>query len=258
MSLRRRHFLSSLVAAPALFGASTLPMRRRNESGPRDTQSPFDPSRSAIILCDMWDKHWCRGANERLVPIIERSRPLLEAARKRRMVIIHAPSETMQFYKDAPQRLAAINAPKAAPPSALALDAPPLPIDDTGGGCDTGDPKNVKMWTREHAGVLIAPEDFISDKGDEVYSILKLRGIQTLFVMGVHTNMCILNRTFAIKQMSKWGVQCVLIRDLTDSMYNPADRPFVSHEKGTNLVIEFIERYWCPSTTSANLLAALR
>ncbi|HZO56773.1 MAG TPA: isochorismatase family protein [Bryobacteraceae bacterium] len=253
----RRSFLSSLVAAPALFAAPALPLRRRSEGGVSESPAEFDPARSAIILCDMWDKHWCRGANERLVPIIEKGRPLLEAARKKRMVIIHAPSDTMQFYQNAPQRLAAIQAPKASPPAPLALDAPQLPIDDSDGGCDTGD-KSGKAWTRQHPGVLIAPEDFITDKGDEVYSILKLRGIQTLFIMGVHTNMCILNRTFAIKQMTKWGVPCVLIRDLTDAMYDPADRPYVSHEQGTNLVIEYIERYWCPSTTSANMMAALR
>ncbi len=70
--------------------------------------------------------------------------------------------------------------------------------------------------------------------------------------------MCILNRTFAIKQMTRWGVRCVLIRDLTDAMYNPADRPFVTHEAGTNLVIEHIERYWCPSVNSTDLIAVLR
>jgi hypothetical protein len=75
--------------------------------------------------------------------------------------------------------------------------------------------------------------------------------------MGVHTNMCILNRTFAIKQMTKWGVRCVLVRDLTDSMYNPKDRPFVAHDRGTALVIEHIEKYWAPTVLSADLIAAL-
>ena len=77
-------------------------------------------------------------------------------------------------------------------------------------------------------------------------------------IMGVHTNMCILNRTFAIRQMTRWGVTCVLIRDLTDAMYNPADRPYVPHEKGTQLVIEHIERYWCATVESAELMAALK
>lgn len=255
--MNRRLFLSATLAAPLLRAAPTLTLRRRTDNGPREESMPFEPQRSALILCDMWDRHWCRGANERLVPIIERARPLLETARGKRMVVIHAPSETMDFYRQAPQRLAALAIPKSAPPTPLVLADPPLPIDSAGGGCDTGD-KFEKAWSRQHAGVPIAPEDFVTDKGDEVYSILKLRGIDTLFVMGVHTNMCILNRSFAIKQMTKWGVRCVLVRDLTDAMYNPADRPHVSHDDGTRLVVEYIERHWCPSTTSTDLLAALR
>jgi hypothetical protein len=42
------------------------------------------------------------------------------------------------------------------------------------------------------------------------------------------------------------GVRCNLVRDLTDAMYNPARRPFVSHDHGTELVIEHIEKYWRP------------
>ncbi len=247
----RRGFLLALAATPA------LRLRRRSESGPAEPHSEFHPSKSAFILCDMWDKHWCRGANERLGPIVEKAKPLLDAARRKGAVIIHAPSDTMEFYRETPQRRAAVAMPKAQPPAPLEITAPPLPIDDAGGGCDTGD-KTYKAWTRQHPGIPIAPGDFVTDKGEEVYSILKARGIETLFILGVHTNMCILNRTFAIKQMTRWGVRCVLIRDLTDSMYNPADRPFVTHEQGTNLVIEHIERYWCPTVTSRNLLAALR
>jgi hypothetical protein len=44
--------------------------------------------------------------------------------------------------------------------------------------------------------------------------------------------------------MTKWGVHCVLVRDLTDSMYNPKDRPFVPHDRRTELVVEHIEKYW--------------
>jgi hypothetical protein len=66
-----------------------------------------------------------------------------------------------------------------------------------------------------------------------------------------------LNRSFAIKQMSKWGVRCTLVRDLTDSMYNPNDRPFVAHDRGTELVIEHIEKYWAPTVLSSELVNAL-
>ena len=97
-------------------------------------------------------------------------------------------------------------------------------------------------------------DDVISDDGEEVYSFLRASGIANLMVMGVHTNMCVLNRSFAIKQMTAWGIRCVLVRDLTDTMYNPGRAPYVSHDRGTELVVEYIERHWCPSMLSRDLL----
>ena len=57
--------------------------------------------------------------------------------------------------------------------------------------------------------------------------------------------------------MMKWGIRCVLVRDLTDSMYDPATRPYVAHEQGTELVVRHIEKYWCPSVLSPDLTRAL-
>ena len=144
---------------------------------------------------------------------------------------------------------------KAEPPKAKDLPSPPLPIDDSDGGCDDEKPaKQFKAWTRQHAAITIDEDkDYITDNGGEVYSIMKEKGIDTLFVMGVHTNMCVLNRSFAIKQMVKWDVRTFLVRDLTDAMYNPAKRPFVSHDEGTALVVRYIERHWCPSVESTAL-----
>ena len=66
--------------------------------------------------------------------------------------------------------------------------------------------------------------------------------------------MCVLNRSFAIKQLTKWGVDCLLVRDLTDAMYNPKKKPFVTHGEGTQLVVQHIEQYWCPTIASIELL----
>jgi hypothetical protein len=71
---------------------------------------------------------------------------------------------------------------------------------------------------------------------------------------GVHTNYCIVARSFGIRQMVALGRPIVLVRDLTDSLYNPKNAPFVSHERGTELVIEHIERYWCPSILSGDVI----
>ncbi len=49
----------------------------------------------------------------------------------------------------------------------------------------------------------------------------------------------------------------LLARDLTDAMYDPKDAPHVPHSRGTELVVEHIEKYWCPTMTSQDLVAAL-
>ena len=238
-----------------------LPLRTRVEtfkgSGDFDEVSvarSFNPKESAIILCDVWDKHWCDNASTRCGELAKKMVPVLAALRKRGVIVIHAPSECMDFYKDAPQRKTMTDLKKVAPPKPLNLPDPPLPVDASDGGCDDAAPdREHRVWKRENATIPIEENDFISDNGAEIYSLLKQRGIKNLFVMGVHTNMCVLNRTFAIKQMTKWGVQCILVRDLTDAMCSPKNKPFVSHEEGTQLIIQHIEKYWCPTVLSADL-----
>ena len=251
-------------AWPAETGPSHLALRSRGEvfrgSGEWSevkVDYPFDPSKSALIVCDMWNKHWCGGANVRVAALVKKLEPVLETARRRGVIIVHAPSETMNFYADSPQRQRMLSLPPFTPPKEIEMASPPLPIDDSDGGCDTAGDKEHQVWTSEHPGLKIAPEDYISDNGREIYNLLRSRGVETIFYTWVHTNMCILNRTFAIKQMTKWGLRCILLRDLTDAMYNPQDAPHVSHQEGTELVIEYIERYWTPTALSGELVRAL-
>ena len=64
--------------------------------------------------------------------------------------------------------------------------------------------------------------DGISDRGDEIYNYLCKLGIKNVALMGVHTNMCVLGRPFGIRQQVRLGTNTVLVRDLTDAMYDPA------------------------------------
>jgi nicotinamidase-related amidase len=220
-------------------------------------QQEFSCHDTALLICDMWDKHWCSGASQRVDALAGKMEPVIEAARARGILIIHAPSETMDFYKNTPERQRILAVRKVEPPPGLNFPDPPLPIDDSDGGCDTKGDRFYKAWARENPQIGIAPEDVISDDGNEIYSLLKQQAIKNVLVMGVHTNMCVLNRPFAIKQMTKWGIRCILVRDLTDTMYNPQDRPYVPHDQGTQLVVEYIEKYWCPSVLSTDLVRSL-
>ena len=113
--------------------------------------------------------------------------------------------------------------------------------------------RRAAPWTRQIETIEIASEDAISDRGEEVYNLLEERGIHNIIVTGVHTNMCVLGRPFSIRQLTRVGKNVVLMRDLTDTMYSSRSRPYVSHFRGTDLVVEHIERYWCPTVVSTDL-----
>jgi nicotinamidase-related amidase len=215
----------------------------------------FPAHATALLLCDMWDDHWCKSAARRSAGLAHTMNPILATARDRGVQIIHAPSECMEFYRDTPQRRRMAGLPAVGPVPTRQIDAPALPIDDSDGGCDDHPQcPTYHAWTRQHPAITIEEPDVISDSGVEIYSLLRQRNIHTLLVAGVHTNFCVLGRSFGIRQMSRWGIDCVLVRDLTDSLYNPAKPPFVSHEDGTELVIRHIEQYWCPSILSDDLI----
>ena len=72
-------------------------------------------------------------------------------------------------------------------------------------------------------------------------------------LMGVHTNMCVLGRPFGLRNMARSGKNVVLVRDLTDTMYNSRKWPYVSHFEGTNRIVEHIEKYVAPTITSTDL-----
>jgi len=259
-------FAASAFAAEPL----SLHLRSRVEVAPETGRyrqvvetKQWDPAKTAIVVCDMWDTHTCPNAAARVAEMAPRMNEVLKAARNKGVLIIHCPSNTMEFYKDHPGRKLAQQAPPVETKRPLEkwcyLDKDregELPIDDSDGGCDCertwkkGDPY---PWTRQIATLEIMDGDAITDSA-EAYYLMQQRGITNLIVMGVHTNMCVLGRPFSIRQMVYQGMNVALMRDLTDTMYNPAMRPYVSHFTGTDLVVEHIEKKWCPTVISGDFL----
>ena len=221
-----------------------------------NTPRAVAPSETALVLCDVWDRHWCRGATERLARLLPRLNETACAARARGILIVHAPSDTLDFYADHPARRRALNAPPIAPPPDIEHDDPPLPVqtyDPT--SCDTPPDTPRRVWTRQHPAIeMDADRDVISDDGRELCAVYRQRGIRNVILMGVHANMCMLGRSFAIRQMVRWGFDTLLVRDVTDAQYSPAQWPYVSHDEGTRLVAAYIERFWCPSITSDQIV----
>jgi nicotinamidase-related amidase len=253
---------------PKLAGRLHLSLRERRESPPGSkTFKPavrtagWDVAKTAIIVCDMWDDHFCKSAAQRVGLMAPRMNAVLSAARDRGVTIIHAPSGTMYMYAGTPQRRRMEQAPKAKAPVEIGkwceLDPkrePPMPVDVSKCSCD--DPvvgPEVRRFSKQHPAIDITGDDGISDSGEEIYNFCAAEDITNIVLMGVHTNMCVLGRPFGIRQMVRLGKNVVLARDLTDAMYDPRQPPYVSHARGTELVIEHIEKYWCPSILGEDL-----
>jgi len=251
------NILSQTFSATEILSLSTRRQEARTvgRNGWRiiEEEVHWNSSETAIVVVDMWNEHWSWGATERVNVMAPRMNIVLGRARQSGVHIIHAPSDTMDFYEAHPARQSVLALPDAELPPERELPDPPLPVDASDGGSDTGETDTYKAWHRQHPVIEIADTDSISDDGQEVYNLLHHKSIKNIIFMGVHTNMCVLGRSFAIKQMVRWGFNAVLARDLTDAMYNPFKPPYVSHEEGTQLIIGYIEKFWCPSILSGDL-----
>ncbi len=253
-----------------------LSLRSRLKSNADDKQdfavtekkADWNPKETALIICDMWDDHWCKSAARRVTELAGPMNEVVNAARAKGVLVIHSPSSVVNFYKDTPQRKRAQNAPFARSPVPLSTSErwgtmwcwpdssreSDLPIDDSDMGCDCAAKCKIRdAWTRQISTIEIADVDAITDNGQETFNLLQSRGIDNVILMGVHLNMCVLGRPFGIRQMVKVGKNVALMRDMTDTMYNPEKKPQVNHFEGTDLVIEHVEKFWCPSISSSDI-----
>ena len=252
-------------------GDLRMHLRSRQETTPGSKEwqaiersADWKASETAIIICDMWNDHFCVSAAQRVGVMAPRMNRVLTAARAAGVLVIHAPSGVTEAYADTAQRKRMQSAAPVKPPIPLDkltkwcyLDPqhePEMPVDTSKCSCDDPNPRPaVRFFSRQHPAIDIMGYDGISDRGDEIYNYLSKLSIKNVALMGVHTNMCVLGRPFGIRQQVRLGMNAVLVRDLTDAMYDPRQPPYVSHARGTELVVEHVEKYWCPSILSDDL-----
>ena len=176
---------------------------------------------------------------------------------------MHAPAGCMDHYASTPARERARQAPRV--PSPVPIDwndwdasrEAPLPValaDDTPCSCEPGPPCTTGgppyPWTHQIDTIGIASVDAVTDSGEELLALLAQRGIEDVVVMGVHANRCVLGRPYGIRQLVYWGRRPVLCRDLTDAYH----RDPRGHAWGNAQMIAHIERHWCPTLTSDQLM----
>src|SRR5688572_26534836 len=124
----------------------------------------WEPRKTALIICDMWDDHWCKSAAKRVAELAGPLNSVVKEARAKGIFIIHAPSSVVDFYQRTPQR-------KRAQKAAFAKTKTPLstaerwgtawcwpdparegalPIDDSDMGCDCPTKCEIReAWKRQ-------------------------------------------------------------------------------------------------------------
>jgi nicotinamidase-related amidase len=278
--------LAALAMSPAAASADDLKLTLRDRVPAKDDPASYEvrertqkwcPARTAIIICDMWDLHHCKRAVERVGEMAPRMNEVVRALRERDVLVIHAPSSCMEPYEKTPMRRRAKEALRAKNlPADIAHwckqipaeEKGKYPIDQTDGGEDdepaehaawaaklTALGRNPRApWKRQVDTLAMEAADAVSDSGVEIWNLLEASEIKNVILVGVHTNMCVLGRPFGLRQMAKNGKNVVLMRDMTDTMYNPGRWPHVNHFRGTDLIVEHIEKFVCPTITSDQVL----
>ncbi|MEO8270336.1 MAG: hypothetical protein ABI557_11500, partial [Aureliella sp.] len=199
----------------------------------------WQPAETAVIVCDMWDSHHCVNSVRRVGELAPRIDSFVRNMRARGATIIHAPSSCMQHYAQHAARLRAEATPRAGSlPDDIenwcdqipAEEAVAYPLDQSAGGEDDDLEEHhlwalrlrasgrnpQEPWQAQTAAIAIDPkQDYISDIGPEIWSILSQHEITNVILVGVHTNMCVLGRPFGLRRLAMGGKNVVLARDLT-------------------------------------------
>ncbi len=164
--------LLSGCCTPMPSSAFVLHTRSRAGAEVVEQTVSWEPERTAIIVCDMWDDHWCAGAARRVGELAVPMNAMLAEARSRGAFIIHAPSSVVSFYEDTPQRTRAQQAAFSKTPVPLSQEErwgtnwcwpdpdrePDMPIDDSDMGCDCDTECELReAWTSQHATLQLPP-----------------------------------------------------------------------------------------------------
>ena len=223
----------------------------------------MDNANVAVVICDMWNTTQCVSAARRVIEMAPRVNEVVSRLRQDGALIVHAPAGCMEYYAGTPARERAQRAPRVQSPVPVDWNdrdssrESPLPhalADDTPCSCEPGEPCTTGgppyPWTHQIESIEIASNDAVTDSGEDLLALLEDRRIEDVIVMGVHLNRCVLGRPYGIRQLVYWGKRPVLCRDLTDSYH----RDPRGHLHGNEEMIAHVERHWCRTLTSDQLV----
>lgn len=213
-------------------------------------------SQTALVLVDVWQRHYLKDTEARTEAVIEKNLlPLLAACRSAGMKTIHAPSASVAKTHSNWMNLVG---PSGMP--AGEADWPPRQFQTLTGQYAVYkrpfEPREEERQNlpalRFHSKVQPVGSEPVVASGEELHRYCKKEGILFLLFAGFNTNACILSRDYGTIQMSNRGYQVVLVRDCTTGMESAETQPTLAQTQGAILLLEMFGQY---SITSAEVVA---
>ena len=209
---------------------------------------------TALVLVDLWDNHFIESWLERAARVTrEEVVPVIEAARRAGLAVVHAPSpplaaEYPQLERHAPD-----------PPQPEPEWPPPEFRSRTGAYQVFRGPRAQPPGIPEVPRLGVSPlvevreEEFVVATGAQLHQLAQDRGILHLVYAGFATNWCILNRDYGMRTMARRGYNMILLRDATAGVEFPDT---VQTNFATELAIREVEQQLGFSASNADFFAA--
>lgn len=212
-------------------------------------------SQTALVLLDVWQRHYIRETEDRAEKIInEKYLPLLAKVREQGMQVIHAPSPEAAMKHPNWVKLvspAEMNPPKDSWPPAEFRNF-------TGPYKAFGRPTEPREAERQalpeltfHPKITPHQNEAVVATGEELHRYCKQKGILFLLYAGFNTNACIISRDYGATQMTNRGYSVSLIRDCTTGMETKETQAELLQTNGAILLLEMFGQY---SITSDEVL----
>ncbi len=213
---------------------------------------------TALVLLDVWQRHYLKDTEERTEDIIQRRLlPLLHRAREQGMKIVHAPSLTVA------QRYDAWYGKNLESPKGSREVWPPSEFRHKSGKYQKyARPFEIREEERQnlpaldiHPDVGPKPGDAIIGTGYELHKYCEEHGILFLIFAGFNTNACMITRDYSPLAMSKKGYEILIVRDCTTGMESADTHDSLAQTRNSILFFEMFGQY---TVTSRELIEGLR
>lgn len=212
--------------------------------------------RTALVLLDVWQRHYLKEPEERAEEIINNKYlPLLAKCRQEGMHVIHAPSPEVAMTH--PNWLRLLSKSEMAPERDI---WPPSNFRNLSGPYQAYNrPHEPREAERQalppltfHPKIIPVGNEPVVANGEELHRYCKKQGILFLLFAGFNTNACILSRDYGAIHMSNRGYGSILVRDCTTGMESKETQPELRQTNGAILLLEMFGQYTVTSDEIVN------